>query len=55
MMISISGKDSSRIEYKPENNDEIINSKSNISLARKMLEFSPKISLREGLEELINS
>ena len=55
MMISISGKDSSRIEYKPENNDEIINRKSNISLARKMLEFSPKISLREGLEELINS
>ena len=55
MMISISGKDSSRIEYKPENNDEIINSKSNISLASKMLEFSPKISLREGLEELINS
>ena len=55
MMISISGKDSSRIEYKPENNNEIINSKSNISLARKMLEFSPKISLREGLEELINS
>ena len=55
MMISISGKDSSRIEYKPENNDEIINSKSNISLARKMLEFSPKVSLREGLEELINS
>ena len=55
MMISISGEDSIRIEYKPENNDEIINSQSNISLARKILEFSPKVSFREGLEELMNS
>ena len=33
MMISISVKDSSRIEYKPENNDEIINSKSDVAIS----------------------
>lgn len=55
MMISISGKDSIRIEYALENSGEIINSQADISLARKVLKFSPKVSLRDGLEELIKS
>jgi len=54
-MISISGKDSIRIEYALENSGEIINSQADISLARKVLKFSPKVSLRDGLEELIKS
>ena len=54
-MISISGKDSIRIEYALENSSEIINSQADISLARKVLKFSPKVSLRDGLEELIKS
>ena len=47
MMISISGKESIIIEHGPTKNDEIINSQSDNSLARKVLGFSPKKSLRE--------
>jgi len=54
MMISISGKKSITIDYEPRNPGEIINSQGDISFAGKILGYLPKISLREGLEQLIN-
>ena len=52
-MISISNDDSISIRYAPMNSGEIINSQADISLARKSLDFCPKLSLRDGLEQLI--
>jgi UDP-glucose 4-epimerase len=55
MMIAITGKNSISIKYSPSKTGEIINSQADISRARDTLGYSPKISLREGLEQLINS
>ena len=53
-MISISGKKSISIKYESGNTGEIIHSQADISLANNMLSYSPKISLNEGLQQLIN-
>ena len=54
MMISVSGKKSISIEYESRNPGEIIHSHADISLATNMLSYLPKISLKEGLKQLIN-
>ena len=55
MMISITGKNSISINYSPSKSGEIVHSQADISLARNSLGYSPKVSLKEGLEDLINS
>ena len=55
MMISITGKNSISINYSPSKSGEIVHSQADISLARNSLGYYPKVSLKEGLEDLINS
>jgi len=52
LMISISGKDL-KIIHHPQKKGEVRFSHANISLAKKELGFSPKITLKEGVKNLL--
>ena len=54
LMLSISGK-KLEIKFKPPKQGDIPHSKANIDLAKKELDFQPKISLKEGLKKLLKS
>jgi len=54
LMLSISGK-KLEIKYEPPKKGDISHSQANIDLAKKELDFHPKISLKEGLEKLLKS
>ena len=54
LMLSISGK-KLEIKFKPPKKGDIPHSKANIDLAKKELDFHPKISLKEGLKKLLKS
>jgi len=54
LMLSISGK-KLEIKYEPPKKGDIPHSQANIDLAKKELDFHPKISLKEGLEKLLKS
>jgi len=54
LIISISGKNL-KPEFAPEREGDILHSQADISLAKKELEFSPKVKLRDGLESLYNN
>ena len=53
MMISISGKNLD-IKYSSQKNGDIRFSQANISLAKKVLEYEPKIDLETGIKNLMN-
>ncbi|MFW9928580.1 MAG: NAD-dependent epimerase/dehydratase family protein [Candidatus Thorarchaeota archaeon] len=53
LILSISGKNL-EIKYLPPKKGDIPYSQSNIDLAKKELNFNPKITLKEGLKDLIN-
>jgi len=55
LMISISNKNNIGINYSSPRSGDIVNSKASILLATETFGFSPKISINEGLEQLINS
>lgn len=52
-MIAISGKDI-KIIYQPSRSGDILFSASDISLAKETLKFTPKISLKNGLEQFMS-
>jgi len=54
MMISISGKNLD-IKYSSQKNGDIRFSQANISLAKKFLNYNPKVEFKEGIKNLINS
>jgi len=54
MMISISGKNLD-IKYSSQKNGDIRFSQANISLAKKVLEYEPKIDLETGIKNLMNA
>ena len=54
LILEISGK-SLEIEHLPEKKGDINHSLASFNLAKKELDYSPKIYLKEGLEELLNS
>jgi len=54
LMLSISGK-KLEIKFEPPKKGDIPHSQANIDLAKKELDFHPKISLKEGLEKLLKS
>ena len=54
-MISISKKNNIKISHILPKPGDIVNSKASILLATETFGFSPKISINEGLEQLINS
>ncbi len=53
IMISISQKDI-KVLHKPKNPGDIKFSSANISLAKEILKFTPKISLKSGLEQFMS-
>tara|TARA_B100000029_G_scaffold15298_1_gene15696 strand:+ start:1861 stop:2778 length:918 start_codon:yes stop_codon:yes gene_type:complete len=55
LMISISKKDNITINHAPTRSGDIVYSKANILLAKESFDWSPQITLKEGLEQLINS
>jgi len=54
LMLSISGK-KLEIKFEPPKKGDIPHSQANIDLAKKELDFHPKISFKEGLEKLLKS
>jgi UDP-glucose 4-epimerase len=54
LMIKISGKNL-RIEYGPNKVGDIQHSSTSINLAKNQINFSPKISLKDGLKKLLKS
>jgi len=53
LMISISGKSNLLIEYDKPRKGDIEDSQASILLAKKELEYYPKVELRQGLEKLL--
>jgi nucleoside-diphosphate-sugar epimerase len=51
MIIGLYGKDL-KPEFRPERPGDIKDSYADISLAKKVLGYSPKVSLKDGLREL---
>ena len=54
-MISISNKNNIRINHILSKPGDIVNSQANTLLAKETFDYSPQISLKEGLEQLIKS
>lgn len=55
MVIDLYGRDGMKPEFRPERPGDIKYSYADISMARKALGYEPKVSLRDGLQEIIDS